>query len=102
MKIPSKDDPSRKNKVEARPAVAKGYSPQVGDRFHKPASVAVNSFSGKSFPRPEYNAEVTMMSPGHVICIIQGEEFAFKTAEFVKLAENSLAKGAILTRKEPS
>ena len=59
-----------------------GYAPMVGDQIRKAERIC----------------EVTMMSPGHVICLINGLEYTMKNGDFVHLAKKTLANGATLYR----
>jgi hypothetical protein len=73
------------------------YDPEVGDRFHKPAGTC-RMATGNVEATPERNAEVTMMSPGHVVCVIDGLEYTLERGAFVHLAEKTLKNGARLIR----
>jgi hypothetical protein len=75
-----------------------GYAPSVGDRFYKPAGIYKNPITGEKKPTPEQSAEVTMVSPGHVVAMINGLEYTLPRGEFIKLALKTLDNGATLTR----
>jgi hypothetical protein len=74
------------------------YSPAVGDHFHKPAGTRQSSLDAEPVPTPERTAKVTMMSPGHVVVLIDGKEYTMPRGDFIRLAELTLANGSTLTR----
>lgn len=74
------------------------YSPAVGDHFHKPAGTRQSPLDADPVPTPEHNATVTMMSPGHVVVMIDGLEYTMPRGDFITMAEKTLANGSTLTR----
>ena len=62
--------------------LAAAYAPMVGDTFDK---------QGR-------HCKVTMMSPSHVVCVIDGLEYTMKRGDFIHLAQKALLHGATLSR----
>lgn len=80
------------------PPLAPGYAPMVGDRFRRPPGTRSSPLDADPVPTPERLAVVTMVSPGHVVVLIDGYEHTIKTGDFIRIAENTLKAGSTLTR----
>ena len=68
-------------------AWATGYAPRVGDRFHKPAGTYISPLDVDPVPTPDRKAIVTMLSPGHVVVLIDGTECTMPKGDFITLAQ---------------
>lgn len=70
-----------------------------GETRHETALRYINECESRK-STPERNAVVTMVSPGHVVVLIDGKEYAMPCGDFITLAEKTLANGSTLTRAD--
>lgn len=75
------------------------YTPVAGDRFHRPAGEYYDPTTGTKRAFPEHNATVKEVRDSFVTCEVDGRMMHLAESIFIKLAKNTLAHGATLSRE---